>query len=78
MRMESIKSWGRYPLFSAKVGTTSSNLVVIYRTRDFKIGQRIKFATIDELRGRSKSCSPRWNGGIIDDIREGMLFISRF
>jgi len=77
MRIESVGNWGRYPLFSAKVGMTSSNSVVIYRARDFKVGQRIKFSTMDELRGRSKSCSPRWSGGIIDSIRGGMLFISR-
>ena len=78
MKIESVGNWGRYPLFSAKVGTTSSNLVVIYRIRDFKVGQRIKFSTIEELRGRSKSCSPRWSGGVIDSICDGMLFISRF
>ena len=77
MKIESIGNWGRYPLFSAKVGTTSSNSVVIYQIRDFKVGQRIKFSTMDELRGRSTSCSPRWNGGIIDSIRGDMLFISR-
>jgi len=78
MKIEPASFRGGRPLFSAKVGTGPSNLVAIKRKRNFEVGDHIKFVELSELKERSASCRPPWHGGIIEDIRMNMLFISRW
>lgn len=73
-----ISHWGRQPLYSAKVGTTASNLVMIRRVRRFSVGQQIFFATLSEVEGMSVGCTPHWRSGHIWKIESNRLFIERF
>jgi len=70
--------WGKRPLYSAKVGTGASNLVVIYRIRKFHINQKIKFCIESDVRGMRSEASLPWCSGRIYDIRGERLFIERF
>lgn len=70
---------GKYLVWSAKVGTGPSDLVLIKRTRVFTVGKRIEFVKTRDLEGMSVGCAPqRWSLGRITEINEqtGMLFIS--
>lgn len=69
---------GRKPLYSAKVGTTASNLVMICRIRRFRVDQMIMFATLAEVEGMSVGCTPHWRSGRIWKIENNRLFIERF
>lgn len=76
--VQPISRWGRKPLYSAKVGTTSSNLIMVYRVRKFHINQMIQFATLSEVEGMSIGCTPKWRSGRIWKIEANRLFVERF
>lgn len=67
---------GRMPTFYAKVGTMSGSVIVVKRTRDFEVGQKIQFAEIRDLEGCSVGMAPRWRGGEIWKIDDNRLFIT--
>lgn len=77
-RMEPAHYRGRQPVFYAKVGTTSSNLVLIKRARAFYAGQTIEFVTLSECEGQSIGVAPSWRGGLITKIDGNRLFIDRW
>lgn len=77
-KVRPISRWGRQPLYSAKIGTTASNLIMVYRVRKFRVNQQIKFATISDVEGMSKGCTPRWSSGRIWKIESNRLFVERF
>ena len=76
--VEPISRWGRQPLYSAKIGTTASNLIMIRRVRRFHVNQQIYFATLSEVEGMSVGCTPQWRSGIIWKIEDNRLFVNRF
>ncbi len=69
--------WGRQPLYSAKVGTGSSCLVMIRRSRKFYLKQFVSFCTLEDVNGMSVGMTPPWRRGRITKIDErwDMLFI---
>lgn len=73
-----VSNWGRKPLYAAKVGTTASNLIMVYRVRRFRVGQQIMFATLSEVEGMSVGCTPAWRSGRIWKIESNRLFVERF
>jgi hypothetical protein len=67
--------FGRFVEYSAKIGSHSSTVVAVKRTRKFYVGQQILFA---ELNSRSsKSIAPKWESGMIHKLDDNRLFISR-
>lgn len=74
-RITSIGRWGRQPTFQAKIGTGPSAVVIVRRTRRFKVGQHIQFADIHDLSGMCVGCTPKWRGGHIYKIENDRLFI---
>lgn len=73
-----ISYWGRKPLYSAKIGTTASNLIMVRRVRKFHVGQSIMFAAISDVQGMSIGCTPAWRSGNIWKIEANRLFVERF
>lgn len=76
-------NWGGRPTFDSKIGTFSSNLVVIKHARKrgptrFKVNQRIEFATLKSLIGLSIGMTPPWRKGTIWDIQMERLFIKNY
>ena len=71
-----VRRWGRFPLFPAKVGTGPSTLILVRRDRTFAVGQRIKFATLDDVQGMCQGVTPRWRNGVVWKIDGGRLFVS--
>lgn len=67
--------WGRKPLYSAKVGTGPSNLVMIKRIRDFDPGMAIQFAAMEDVRGMCVGVTPNWRRGTIWKIENDRIFI---
>lgn len=76
--VQPISWWGRKPLYSAKIGTTSSNLIMVRRVRRFRVGQSIMFAAIADVEGMSVGCTPPWRSGNIWKIENNRLFVERF
>jgi hypothetical protein len=77
-----VDSWGRRPLFQAKVGTLSGSLVLIKRARragqGFEVDERVEYVEWGALQGMSKSMSPHnWHPGCIWKIEDNRLFINR-
>lgn len=77
-----VDTWGRRPLFQAKVGTLSGSLVLVKRARrrgqPFEEHERIEFIELNELQGTSKSmlCVP-WHAGYIWKVEDNRIFINR-
>ena len=71
--------WGRQPLYQAKVGTGSSCLVMVRRSRKFYVGQFIAFCTLQDVAGMSVGVTPPWRRGRITKIDErwDRLFIEQ-
>ena len=67
--------WGRYALYDAKIGSHPSAVILVKRTRRFRVGQRIYFANIDDCRGMSKSCTPAWKSAMVWKIEDDRLFL---
>jgi hypothetical protein len=78
LAVEPVSSWGKKPLYAAKIGTTASNLIMVRRVRRFYINQQIFFATLSDVEGMSIGCTPRWSSGRIWKIDGGRLFVERF
>jgi len=76
--VQPISRWGKQPLYSAKIGTTASNLIMVRRARRFFVNQHIYFAALSEVEGMSVGCTPRWRTGYIWKIESNRLFIERF
>lgn len=70
-----ISRWGRQPLYLAKIGTGPSDLIMVKRQRKFRVGQRLQFATIEDVRGMCVGCTPRWRGGIAWKIEDNRLYV---
>lgn len=69
------ESWGRFPLYSAKIGTGPSNCIIVKRARRFFVGQRIEYSTLNDLQGRSTGCTPTWTSGVIWKIEGDRLYV---
>jgi hypothetical protein len=75
LRIAPVSSWGRLPLFRAKVGTGPGTLVLIRRVREFYVGQDLKFCKHTAVEGMCKGCTPPWVSGHVYDIKGDLLFI---
>ena len=67
--------WGRRPTFQAKIGTGPSAVVIVRRSRKFRVGQYIQFAELGDVAGMCVGCTPRWRHGHIYKIDHSRLFI---
>jgi hypothetical protein len=76
--VQPISRWGRQPLYSAKIGTTASSLIMVRRVRRFYVKQHIFFAALSEVEGMSVGCTPKWCSGYIWKIEANRLFVERF
>lgn len=69
--------WGSRPLYLAKVGTHSTELLLIKGVRNFSVGQYVTFVRRSELEGMSVGMAPNnWKSGRIWRIESGYLFIN--
>lgn len=77
IEIKPVSKWGKRPLYAAKIGTYGSALVLVKRVRKFYVGQQIKYADSNSLRGMSVGCMPNWQNGRIWLIEDNRLFITR-
>ncbi len=77
MKLEAIGHWGSKLGFSAKIGTMPGTIALVNRTRDFEVGKLIKYCDIDDVKGMSTSCAPRWSVGKIWKIENNRLYLER-
>lgn len=69
-------NWGRYQTYVAKVGTLSLTVIVVKKTTDFHVDQKIEFAYLHDLRGCSKVMTPKWLPGRVWKIEDNRLFVN--
>ena len=70
-----ISNWGRQPLYQAKIGTGPSALIMVKRQRKFHVGQRLKLAAREDVRGMCVGCTPKWRSGIVWKIESDRLYV---
>jgi hypothetical protein len=69
--------WGDYGTYVCKVGTHPSGRCLIRTKRKFTAGDRIHFKEESELAGVRVGTTPKWETGIVTDVRDNIIFIER-
>ena len=78
IEIQSIGWWGRFPLYQAKVGTGSSDCIIVRRVRKFRVGMFIKFARRSDVRSMCVGCTPKWHSGLISRLDNDRIFVDYF
>ncbi len=72
-----VKHHGCRPLFQVKIGTMSGELATFHKARAFWVNQKVSFATLEALKGRSMRSRPDWQEGVVWQIADNRVYVNR-
>ncbi len=77
MKLIACGFWGKKLAFFAKIGSMPGTIILVNRTRDFRVGQHIKYCDTSAIEGMSIGTTPRWEVGKIWKIENNRLYLER-
>jgi hypothetical protein len=78
-KVEAIDSWGKRPVYRARIINTTTDGIVVKSGRVLEVGKRISFATLSDLEALGRKPDPKfkWRSGVIWRIDKGCLHLTR-